>query len=307
MQLILAKNLDVELPQEVEFNFEDLKSGLAIRLEKYQGLIVTEDGIKEAQADRATLNKLVRSLEDARKNVKGKYLAPYEAFEQKMKILVEMTREPISAIDEQLKVFEERRIAEKQQQIHELFSLHIAELKGLVKFETLENPRWQNKTFSLTQIADEIKTRVDEIKEELTSLDGIMIANHSFLPHRTAALTLIYQGKGISAALAELRRLTEAEERQKARDETRKEAQKIAEAKAEQARKELEEQRKKQAEARAKEPEKTVETVAEAKVEMPAASENDIFTYELKVTGTRKALTDMRQWMADNGVTYEKI
>ena len=56
MELILA-NADLNLPQSIA-NLEQLKEELVPRLEKYNNLVVTEDSIKDAKADKANLNKL---------------------------------------------------------------------------------------------------------------------------------------------------------------------------------------------------------------------------------------------------------
>ena len=54
MELIL-KNADVTIPQAIE-NIQYLRQELAARLNYYKGVIVTEDTIKDAKADRANLN-----------------------------------------------------------------------------------------------------------------------------------------------------------------------------------------------------------------------------------------------------------
>ena len=54
-------------PQSIDFNFEEIKSELEEKLIKYKNLVVTEDGIKAAKADKAKLNKLAAAIEDKRK------------------------------------------------------------------------------------------------------------------------------------------------------------------------------------------------------------------------------------------------
>ena len=111
LEFIMQTNLTEALPATLEFNFEDLKSALAERMELYRGLVVTEDGIKAAKQDRADLNKLREAIEAKRKEVKKACMAPYTEFEAKVKELVQLVDAPITAIDGQLKQYEEKRRA----------------------------------------------------------------------------------------------------------------------------------------------------------------------------------------------------
>ena len=59
------------IPKTIEFNFAEIKKELAGNLEKYQNMVVTEDAIKDAKADRAKLNKLKEAIEKKRKEIKA--------------------------------------------------------------------------------------------------------------------------------------------------------------------------------------------------------------------------------------------
>ena len=49
MEFRMTTDLSTALkPQEIAFNYDELKTQLAEKLEKYKGLLVTEDGIAEA-------------------------------------------------------------------------------------------------------------------------------------------------------------------------------------------------------------------------------------------------------------------
>ena len=117
LEFIMQTNLTEALPATLEFNFEDLKSALAERMELYRGLVVTEDGIKAAKQDRADLNKLREAIEAKRKEVKKACMAPYTEFEGRVKELVQLVDAPIAAIDGQLKEYEEKRRADKRAEI----------------------------------------------------------------------------------------------------------------------------------------------------------------------------------------------
>ena len=69
MEFKMLTDLSV-LPQKIEFNFEELKADLIPKLDYYKNLVVSEDGIKEAKADKANLNKLAKAIDDKRKEVR---------------------------------------------------------------------------------------------------------------------------------------------------------------------------------------------------------------------------------------------
>lgn len=50
------------LPKKIDFNFEEMKNYLSENLEKYKTLVVTEDAISAAKADRAKLRKLAETI-----------------------------------------------------------------------------------------------------------------------------------------------------------------------------------------------------------------------------------------------------
>ena len=107
MEIITTTDLN-SIPRVIEWNFEDLKTELRSQLEVYKNLTVTADAIKVAKSDRANLNKLKTAVEEHRKEIKRRCLEPYNVFEAQCKELVGIISEPINAIDEQVKVFEDK-------------------------------------------------------------------------------------------------------------------------------------------------------------------------------------------------------
>lgn len=94
------------LPSVIEFNYIQLKAEMTERLKYYNNLVVSENSIKSAKADKAGLNKLIATIESERKEVKRRYLEPYNDFEAKCKELISLVKAPVIAIDTQIKEFE---------------------------------------------------------------------------------------------------------------------------------------------------------------------------------------------------------
>ena len=51
----------VTFPEVIDFNFEELKTEIEARVERYTNLVYTEDQIKEAKTDLATLRKFTKN------------------------------------------------------------------------------------------------------------------------------------------------------------------------------------------------------------------------------------------------------
>ena len=62
MELVIYKPTDDQFVKTIDFNFDELKQEITSALEKYQGLVYTDDSIKDAKTDRATLNKFKRGF-----------------------------------------------------------------------------------------------------------------------------------------------------------------------------------------------------------------------------------------------------
>lgn len=128
MEFRMTTDLSTALkPQEITFNYEELKTALAEKLEKYKGLLVTEDGIAEAKKDRAMLRKVRDALNAEKVSVKKQWLTPYTDFENKVKELMEMCDAPAREIDEQIKNFENCKKQEKKEALQSFFNESIGE------------------------------------------------------------------------------------------------------------------------------------------------------------------------------------
>ena len=167
MEFILKTDLEKAMPTIIDFNFEALKSELKERLIRYEGLIVTEDSIREAKADKATLNTLRTAIEDKRKDVKKQCLKPYEEFEVKIKEIVAMIDKPILAIDGQVKGFENAIKEEKLNSIKEYFQSEVKDLERLLPFERIYNEKWLNSGYKIAEIQKEIKDTIFKVDNDL--------------------------------------------------------------------------------------------------------------------------------------------
>lgn len=286
MELIL-KSADVTIPQAIE-NIQYLRQELAARLDYYKTLIVTEDGIKDAKADRANLNKLKAAIDDQRKEVKRQTMALYEPLERECKELLAMIDEPIAAIDCQLKAFDEQKKAAKYQALTEFFAK--VNTLSFVKIEHVLSPKWANATAKLDALKDEMSGSIQRIVDDYAEIKKLY-ADSTML---TAILQRFEQTRDKGAALAYA---AEIERREKAEQERReREA-------AEKARREQEQREAAQIQ---RQPDEAVlhPTIEPAPVR-PAPEPLGQATF--RVVGTRSQLRALATYMRENNIKYEVL
>ena len=286
MELIL-RNADVTIPQAIE-NIQYLRQELAARLDYYKGVIVTENTIKDAKADRANLNKLKAAIDDQRKEVKRQTMALYEPLEKECKELLSMIDEPIGVIDSQLKAFDEQKKAAKYQALTEFF----AKVNALdfVKIEHVLSPKWCNATSKLDALKDEMSGNIQRIVDDYAEIKQIYAES----PLLTAILQRFEQtrDKGVALAYA-----AEIERRERAEQERReREA-------AEKARREQEQREAAQIQ---RQPDEVI--VQPTIVPTPAEpAPEPIGQATFRVIGTRSQLRTLAAYMRENGIKYEVL
>ncbi len=169
--LELAVRADISTIPEIEFsNFEELKEEITERLEHYNNLVIQKDDIKQAKADKAKLNKLAEAVDGRRKEIKKQYSQPLTEFEKKCKELVELIKGPVSAIDSQIKAFEEEETNKKYSELKNHFTEYVKGMEEIIDFDKILNPKWKNSSMKLSTLKVEIKDTVDRIGNEIDIL-----------------------------------------------------------------------------------------------------------------------------------------
>lgn len=157
----------------IEFNYEELKNWITEQVEQYKGLAYTDETIKNAKEDRAKLNKFKESIDNARKDVKKRYLEPYNQFEDKVKTLLALIEEPTKAIDQQVKAYEEQKKAEKRVEIEQFYNAVIGDLAPLLPFEKIFNSKWLNATTTIKSIQTEIEQIITKARFDIATIKDL--------------------------------------------------------------------------------------------------------------------------------------
>lgn len=205
MKVRLTPAIEQVIPPQISFNFEEIKSELAGKLQVYQNMVVTESGIKEAKADRANLNKFKSALANSRKAVKAQWNQPLSDFEGKMKELERMVDEPIGAIDRQVKAYDEAKKQDKRQQIELFFEGAVGDLEEVLPLSKIWNDRWLNATYPMKDIEKEIVERIRKTHSDI----GIIVAMQ--LPCCDQMLSTYLETLDMSRAMEEKHKYEQAQ------------------------------------------------------------------------------------------------
>lgn len=272
-------------PQEITFNYEELKTELAEKLEKYQGLLVTEDGIAEAKKDRAMLRKVRDALNGEKIAVKKQWMGPYADFEEKVKELIEMCDAPAREIDEQIKAFENCKKQEKKEALASFFGENIGEAAEYVSFDHIFDPKWLNTTVAMETAQEQIQEICSRYKEDTAVLTGMC---NDVEPSVAAAMKRAYRAtRSLSNAICvkqEIERETELARK----------------------RKEAEEARKAKEEEKKPEPSFAMPSVTQQVEQLEKVSE-DVVEVCFRVRCTKEQLNGLKGYIVANGIWYGRV
>lgn len=211
---------EVAIPEKISFNYEELKAELTEKVAFYETLVYTDDQVKDAKADRATLNKLKKTLNDERIRREKEYMQPFNEFKAHVNEIIGIIDKPIAVIDKRVKEFEDQKKANKQKDIEELFAS--IGFQSFVTLDKIQDPKWLNASVSMKSIEEQMRARMYQIGDDVFTL--------SQLPEFGFEATEVYkQTLDINKAIKEAQRMAEiakakaeAEAKKKAAEESRK-------------------------------------------------------------------------------------
>lgn len=158
-----------ELPAEID-NFEEVKAAISEALKEYStDAIVTADSVKDAEKTRAHLRRVKEQVETYRKDAKAAYLSKFETLEAQCKELSGMIEKPIAAIDGKIKEFENAENDKKLNELQAFFDSIIP--PEWLKLDDVLNPKWKNKTATVSKLKEEISEAVCKIEDDFAEIE----------------------------------------------------------------------------------------------------------------------------------------
>lgn len=203
----------VTFPEAIRFNYEELKAEITSKVEMYKNLVYTgSDQIKDAKADRAALNKLIKAMSDERIRIKKDCLKPYDEFERKIRELTDIVNEPVQLIDKQIKEYEQTLKEEKRKDIEALFET--IGFQAFVKLDMIWDEKWLNASVSMKSIEEKMRERMYQISTDLLTLNRL--SEYAF-----EAVAVYKETLDMNRSIAEAQRMSEIA-KQKAEAEARR-------------------------------------------------------------------------------------
>lgn len=149
-------------------NFDEIKALVQDKADHYKNMVYDETSYSKAKEDKATLNKFIKAIEDRRKEVKKACMQPYESFETQIKELVAICNEPVSEIDNFIKMIDSQKKAEKKAEIDKIFTE--TEHPEWLEIDMIFNPKWLNASVKLSLVETEIKDILKAIDSDIRTI-----------------------------------------------------------------------------------------------------------------------------------------
>lgn len=169
----------VQVPGEITWNFEEIKSRLSQELEVFKNTVYTDDTIKDAKADAAELRKLKTTLDDRRKEVKGKCLEPYSLIEDQVKQLEKLINEPLEIIGKKVDEYENKR---KELALKEINAYYAEKAKVFTDssivnrvYKDVYDSRWLNVSTTKKTWKEAIDNEILQVQQDIS----VIIATES--------------------------------------------------------------------------------------------------------------------------------
>lgn len=159
---------------KITCNFDQIESAIREKLSQYDNIIFTEKSKACAKKDIADLRAEKKIFQDNLREEKHKYMAPWEAFESRAKVLINMYDRPINLINGQLQAFEEKRIEEKKALIRSIYEETVPEaLREYMPLSRIYNHKWENATTKEKPIRQEITEAAERVGSDISTIQGI--------------------------------------------------------------------------------------------------------------------------------------
>ncbi|MEG2918847.1 MAG: DUF1351 domain-containing protein [Clostridium sp.] len=161
--IVLNKQLPV-----INMNFEEVRLSLIETMEKYKGIVVTEEGLKDCKATQRELSGLRKNIDTYRKQIKKEMEVPIKYFEGQCKELISLVDEVEIPIKEGIEVFNDKVRNEKLQYAENIISQSIKkyELEPRFSNQLTVLDSYTNLTATLKSIREDIENRVKSLKEQ---------------------------------------------------------------------------------------------------------------------------------------------
>lgn len=263
----------------INANFEEVEAWLKEMVSPYASMVVTEETIAGAKADRAKLRKVKASIDEYRKSIERDYKKPVEDFKKRVKPLLEICDSGIDNLDIQVKEFENAQKREKTNALRDYFDSNAGEAAEFIGFDYIFNPKWENNGFPF----EDAQAEIDEaISRTTDSVMAIRSVGNEFVPSLLQEYSRCHDLAAVLRMNQQLIDRKAAEEKRKAQEERIRSAERASILRF------------------ADEP---PQTIAFAQI----VTENEEFVVDFRVYATRDQLSNLKAFLNANGIRYGRV
>ena len=287
------KELEVnkQLPV-ITANFDEVKESLNQSLEKYKGIIVTEETLQDCKKTQQDLSKVKNGIETFRKSVKKEMEVPIKEFEAKCKELVGLIGEVEQPIKDGITVFDNKRREEKRTKalefIKDAVAKHGLDEKRASKLTVID--KYLNLSASGKSVKEDIEQRaLMLLQEQDRELGVIQVIN--------GTIKAVNEGINTKLKIDDFKTLIEMNTPvARIIEEIHKRAEKIKEAE------------KPKEEIRVDPPKEEVSIPVDLAAHTPAEQkEEKLYFYTLKVVGDIEHILKLKELIQGPGFEYETL
>lgn len=159
--------------QVFKWNKDEIKTYFEAQLEKYKGLVVTEENYKDMVSAKNEIVKYRTTLDKFCKEKKRELERPIELFEEEVNEVLKVVYDAEKPLAEQIKYFDEKEVQAKTETINKFIEKMVEKYNVRAEYaEQLQrDKRWLNKTAKMKDIETSIEGMMIEIAKRQQSDD----------------------------------------------------------------------------------------------------------------------------------------
>ena len=162
-----VKIINESLPV-IQINFEEMKTALSETLQKYKGIVVTEDTLSGCKHTQKELAGVRGKIDIYRKDKKKELSKPIEAFENQCKELIALIEQAEKPIKDGIKVFDDVKREEKRNAAEYLIKVVIEEVGLNEKYgsQLVVQEKYCNLTAKESEVKNDLEARAMALRVE---------------------------------------------------------------------------------------------------------------------------------------------
>jgi len=259
-------------------NYSAVVAAVKERLKTYEGLVVMEDAIPQAKQEVANLRRVAKTASDLRISVKKEHEAKIAETINQLKEITDLYTLAANKIDSQVKEFEKKAEEQKEAEIRDYWDEHVGKIGEFLSINTVWNPRWLNKGYTMTQVMYDIDSAIDRATSGMRTILGMNT------PHQQTLLRTLFTTLDMQKVMEEKLALDEQAEKMEAKTESAQIASHL--------------------------PQETIsapeaQSIPETQ-KTPLEEDFKQYTISFKVTGTRNQILALREFLIANDIKFMK-